>query len=60
MFSLLILFIFIEWLGREQQFAIAKLGLKWKPIFRWALYVSIAIIILLFSGKSDEFIYFQF
>lgn len=60
LFSLLILFILIEWLGREEQFAIAKLGLKWKPVFRWALYVSIAIMILLFSGKSDEFIYFQF
>ena len=60
MFSLLILFILIEWLGREQQYAIANLGLKWNPPLRWALYTSIAIVILLFSGKAEEFIYFQF
>lgn len=60
MFSLLILFILIEWFGREQQYAIANLGLKWNPPLRWALYTSIAIVILLFSGKAEEFIYFQF
>ena len=60
MLSLLILFILIEWLGREQQYAIANLGLKWRPPLRWALYISIAIVILLFSGKAEEFIYFQF
>ena len=60
MLFLLGIFILIEWLGREQQFAIAKLFIKWRSPFRWALYIIIATITLLFCGKVEEFIYFQF
>jgi alginate O-acetyltransferase complex protein AlgI len=60
MFLLLLIFMVIEWLGREDQFAIAKFGLKWKPIFRYAVYYAIIIAIFWFSGKEQQFIYFQF
>ncbi|KFF04817.1 MBOAT family O-acyltransferase [Flavobacterium reichenbachii] len=60
MFLLLLIFMVMEWLGREDQFAIAKLGLKWKPIFRYATYYAIIIAIFWFSGKEQQFIYFQF
>ncbi len=53
-------FLFIEWIGREHQFAIAKIGLKWNRIFRWGFYYLLIIMILIFSGKQQEFIYFQF
>lgn len=56
----IILFMGIEWYGREDHFAIEKLGLNWKRPIRYFFYISIAILILLFSGQADEFIYFQF
>jgi len=55
-----IIFMLIEWLGREEQYAIAKLGLKWKPPIRYAMYYAIVIIIFWFGGKEQQFIYFQF
>lgn len=57
---LTIVFVLIEWLGRESQFAISDIGLKWHPSFRYALYVSIVIVIFWFGGEGQEFIYFQF
>ncbi|HRP60168.1 MAG TPA: MBOAT family O-acyltransferase, partial [Vicingus sp.] len=57
---LIIIFMIIEWLGREQQFAIANLGLRWKRIFRWLFYYLLIFTIIYFSGKEQEFIYFQF
>lgn len=57
---LTIIFIIIEWIGREQQYAIAHLGLRWYKPFRWALYYAIIISIFWFGGKEQQFIYFQF
>ena len=53
-------FVFIEWLGRGNQFAIEKLGLKWKKPVRLAFYYALILAILWFGGKEQEFIYFQF
>lgn len=50
----------IEWVGREEQYAIGKLGLKWKSPFRYALYYAIIIAIFWFAGKEQQFLYFQF
>lgn len=57
---LIIIFTIIEWLGREQQYAIAKLGTKWKSALRYAMYYAIIIAIFWFAGKDQQFIYFQF
>lgn len=57
---LVILFILIEWQGREGQYAIAHLGVKWKLPYRYAMYYAIIIAIFWFGGKEQEFIYFQF
>jgi alginate O-acetyltransferase complex protein AlgI len=54
------LFFLIEWVGREQQYAIAKTGVTWKRSWRYALYYSIVFAIFWFSGREHEFIYFQF
>jgi len=56
----IILFILIEWQGREGQYAIEKLGLTWKRPFRYAMYYALLIIIFWFGGKEQQFIYFQF
>jgi hypothetical protein len=50
----------MEWYGREQQFAIASLGIKWKRPIRYAMYYAIIMAIFLFSGAGKQFIYFQF
>ena len=53
-------FIFIEWFGREDQFAIQNLGIKWKRPLRYAMYYAIIIAIFWFSGNEQQFIYFEF
>jgi alginate O-acetyltransferase complex protein AlgI len=57
---LLIAFMIIEWIGREEQYAIAKIGLTWRRPIRWALYYIIILFIFFNSGEKQQFIYFQF
>ncbi len=56
----IVIFLLIEWYGRESQYAIANLGLKWKQPLRYAMYYSIIVAIFWFGGKQQQFIYFQF
>jgi alginate O-acetyltransferase complex protein AlgI len=57
---LVCIFLFIEWIGRDDQYAISKLGLNWKRPFRHVIYYAIIIAIFWFGAKEQEFIYFQF
>jgi len=57
---LFVMFIMIEWMGRENNYAIEKLGLNWTTIYRWSFYYVIILLIILYSGRKQEFIYFQF
>ncbi len=59
-FLLIAVFMGIEWLGRERQYAIQALGLTWKPIFRYGFYYALLAAILWFGGQEQTFIYFQF
>ena len=54
------LFIVIEWFGRENKYAIEKMGFTKKRYVRWGFYYLIALLIFVFMGKEQEFIYFQF
>jgi D-alanyl-lipoteichoic acid acyltransferase DltB (MBOAT superfamily) len=56
----IVLFFLIEWLGRDQEYAIARLGCRWPRFFRWAFYYSIIVAVFWFSGDKQQFIYFQF
>ncbi|MDO4782500.1 MAG: MBOAT family O-acyltransferase [Capnocytophaga felis] len=58
--TLIMLFTLVEWSGRERQYAISHLGIKWKRPIRYAMYYVIIIVILWFAGKEQQFIYFQF
>jgi D-alanyl-lipoteichoic acid acyltransferase DltB (MBOAT superfamily) len=58
--TLVVVFVLIEWLGREGQYAISDLGLKWKRPIRYAMYYAIILAIFWFGGKEQQFIYFQF
>ncbi len=54
-------FILIEWIGREGSFALEKIFVQKKSIFRFAFYYTVLMMILFFiSGEQKEFIYFQF
>lgn len=58
--ALLAAFIIIEWLGREQKYAIEEMGHKWPWPLRWGFYYCILFAIILLSGTEQQFIYFQF
>jgi D-alanyl-lipoteichoic acid acyltransferase DltB (MBOAT superfamily) len=50
----------IEWMGRENQYAIEKLCFTKKWYVRWGFYYAITCMIFLFGGGEQQFIYFQF
>ena len=54
------IFLIAEWLGREEQYALANLDNKINRVWRHTAYYTIVILIFLFGGKEQEFIYFQF
>ena len=58
---LIIFFFFIEWLGRENNFAIEKISFGNNRIIRWVFYASIIFLIGMYMQiGGSEFIYFQF
>ena len=58
--GLITLFMMIEWIGRSNQYAIENLINTKNKYFAWVLYFFLAFTILLFSGKPQDFFYFQF
>lgn len=57
---LVLLFVMVEWLGREDEYAIEKIMSKWNWRFRFLMYYLIILISFWFGGQEQEFIYFQF
>lgn len=53
-------FILIEWVGRENQYALAAWGVRWPRLLRWSFYYLLVFIIFYFTGNQHQFIYFQF
>jgi hypothetical protein len=60
LFLMIFLFMIIEWMGRKNNYAIAGLNEKIMTPLRWTLYYSMILSICFFSGKEEQFIYFQF
>jgi hypothetical protein len=56
---LIAVFFMIEWLGRQGNYAIQNISIKYAPL-RWTFYSAITLCIILFPGKEAQFIYFQF
>lgn len=54
------LFFWVEWLGREEKYALATLGSSWKRGVRYLLYYTLIIAVLCNQGTEQQFIYFQF
>jgi len=57
---LIAFFILFEWHGREGQYAIENILLKWKKPLRYAFYYALILAIIFIGGKEQTFIYFQF
>jgi D-alanyl-lipoteichoic acid acyltransferase DltB (MBOAT superfamily) len=57
---LVFIFLLVEWRGREGQYAIEDLGLKWNRPLRRIMYFSIIITLFWFGRNDQQFIYFQF
>ncbi len=57
---LVTIFVVVEWFGREDQYAIARLGSKLKSPLKYVIYYIIIIAIVWFKGNAQQFIYFQF
>lgn len=53
-------FMTLEWMGRNDQFAIENLGMKWPRWLRFSLYYVFLVCIFYFAGPVQQFIYFQF
>ncbi len=58
--GLILLFLLVEWKGRESAYALEHLGLNWPRWNRRLFYLVLAVTVLLFSGQQQTFIYFQF
>ena len=59
---IIVVFILIEWKGRERQYAIQQTSLKTRPLATGGIAYAILLSIILFgnTGTAVEFIYFQF
>jgi alginate O-acetyltransferase complex protein AlgI len=57
---IVVVFVLFEWVGREQQFGLQKLGLTWNPCIRVMIYYGIILLIIFGGGNQEQFIYFQF
>jgi len=58
--TLLVVFILIEWIQREKQHGLQLNGIKMPKPVRWGVYYAVIVLIVLFGGSQQEFIYFQF
>lgn len=50
----------MEWINRDKQFGLQIDTAKWHPAVRYSIYILLMFAILILSGKSTQFIYFQF
>lgn len=57
---LIILFFTVEWIGRNNSIPLSSLVKKWPQKLKWSLYLLIIFSVLFYSGKEQQFIYFQF
>ena len=58
---LIIVFLIVEWLGRENEYAIEGVRIRLgKKFYRWSFYIVVWTLVFIFSSNEQEFIYFQF
>ena len=60
LYVLILFFFVVEWTGRSHRFAIEYLWENKPRLFRWSFYYVLMIMMFLYGGKHEQFIYFQF
>jgi alginate O-acetyltransferase complex protein AlgI len=50
----------IEWITREKDHPLTGFETKYPVIVRWGVYYALSVVIFIFSGGAQPFIYFQF
>ena len=58
--AIILLFLIIEWIGREDSFAISKFIDRMPLFIRWISYSFLVFSIIYYSVNENQFIYFQF
>ncbi|WP_310377804.1 MBOAT family O-acyltransferase [Flavobacterium sp.] len=58
-FLFIVLLLIVEWFQRKETHGLVLSNCK-KRYIRWAIYLAVFILIVLFGASSDSFIYFQF
>lgn len=60
--NLMVIFLILEWLGRDQQYALANIDVINNTILRWLVYfvLVVSILFISLSNPPQEFIYFAF
>jgi hypothetical protein len=58
-FLFISLMIFVEWFGRGGKYAMERID-KVPRVIRYSFYSMLILLISIFGGKTQEFIYFQF
>jgi len=58
--ALLMLFVLIEWVGRRDEYAFQKIAANKGKALRFFTYCLLVFVLFYFTGKSQQFIYFQF
>jgi D-alanyl-lipoteichoic acid acyltransferase DltB (MBOAT superfamily) len=56
---LIVILVFIEWIGRNHLYALEGM-LRYQQFVRWMFYIVLILMIIIFRGSRQEFIYFQF
>lgn len=56
----LAVFIFMEWIGREKNYALENFAIHLSKPLQWAFHLLVFTVIILCMGKEQPFIYFQF
>jgi D-alanyl-lipoteichoic acid acyltransferase DltB (MBOAT superfamily) len=50
----------VEWIGRQNQYGLEKIGICLKPVYRYLVYYFLIILTVLLTERHQDFIYFQF
>lgn len=56
----IIAFLFLEWIGKNNRYALEGIGGFGNRMIRWTIYIVLIAILFLYTGQEQEFIYFQF
>jgi D-alanyl-lipoteichoic acid acyltransferase DltB (MBOAT superfamily) len=59
-FVMVVILLLVEWLQRRNRHGLYFDEYRMRPALRWTIYISIVLVIFLFRGDQQKFIYFDF